>query len=231
MHISTEAFSCAKSKHLAWITLLSSVSWNGNVDKRKAPCWNCFIYIFWQLLPCGPNSQNLTPSSHCYLTRQPPCFACPLQLPTFCLHAVWCMMHRHASRSQRWNSKTFHNCMKVLSQFRIPYCTNLRQYSKKPKRGGAHDNAQIPSLQFSLPTSAPEKCVRLLTLQPSVAMATGRKTCFPQIVLLQYKAKPYLDFQNLGCNCKILGCHFDTPKRLKKALHLPCVFEIVFHGR
>jgi len=25
----------------------------------------------------------------------------------------------------------------------------------------------------------------------------------------------YLDFQNLGCHCKILGCHFDTPKRLK----------------
>jgi len=51
------------------------------------------------------------------------------------------------------------------------HCTNLRQYSKRPKRGGAHDNAQIPNLQ----------------LQPSVAVATCRKTCFPQFVLLQYK--------------------------------------------
>jgi len=48
--------------------------------------------------------------------------------------------------------------MKVLLQFRTPYCTNLRQYSKMPKRGGAHENAHIPSLQFSLPSSAPVKC-------------------------------------------------------------------------
>jgi len=40
-------------------------------------------------------------------------------------------------------------------------------------------------------------------------------TCFPQIVLLQYKAMPYLGFQNLGCHCRNLGCHFDTSKRLK----------------
>jgi len=45
-----------------------------------------------------------------------------------------------------------------------------------------------------------------------------RKTCFLPIVLLQYKAKPYLGFQNLGRHCKILGCHFDTQKRLKKTL-------------
>jgi len=50
----------------------------------------------------------------------------------------------------------FHNCINVLSQFRTPYCTNLRQYSDRPKRGGAHDNAQLPNLQFSLPTSTPE---------------------------------------------------------------------------
>ena len=53
-------------------------------------------------------------------------------------------------------------------------------------------------------------------LQPSVAVATCRRTCFLQFVLLQYKAKLYLGFQNLGCHCKILGCHFDTQKRLKK---------------
>ena len=42
----------------------------------------------------------------------------------------------------------------MLLQFRTPYCTNLRQCSKRPKRSGAHDNAQIPNLQFPLPTSA-----------------------------------------------------------------------------
>jgi len=66
-------------------------------------------------------------SSHCCLTRQPPCFAFALQLPTFCLHCR--LMHRQASRSQCETVKHFHNCIEVLLQFRIPYCTNLRQYS------------------------------------------------------------------------------------------------------
>jgi len=30
------------------------------------------------------------------------------------------------------------------------------------------------------------------------------------------QAKPYLGFQKLECHCKILGCHFDTQKRLRK---------------
>ena len=55
-------------------------------------------------------------------------------------------------------------------------------------------------------------------MQPSVAKATCRKTCLSQIILLQYKAKPYLGFQNLGRHSKILGCHFDTQKRLEKTL-------------
>ena len=51
-----------------------------------------------------------------------------------------------------------------------------------------------------------------MTLQPSVAIAMCRKTRFPpQIVLLQYKVKPYPGFQNLGCHCKILGAIL-TPK-------------------
>ena len=112
------------------------------------------------MLQWGPKSQNLTPCSHCCLTRQPLCFACALQPPTFCLHCS--LIHRQASRWQRWNSKTLcHNCIKVPLQFRSPYYTNLRQYCKRPKRGGAHDNAQIPNLQLSLPTSAPESCVGL----------------------------------------------------------------------
>ena len=55
-----------------------------------------------------------------------------------------------------------------------------------------------------------------ITLQPSVATTTCRKTCFPQIVLIQGKVKPYLGFQKLGCHCKMIGCHFDTQKRQKK---------------
>jgi len=31
-----------------------------------------------------------------------------------------------------------------------------------------------------------------------------------------YKARPYLGFHNLGFHFKILGCHFDSLKRLKK---------------
>jgi len=49
-----------------------------------------------------------------------------------------------------------------------------------------------------------------------------QENMFSQIVLLQYKAKPYLlGFQNLGCHCKILGCHFDTQKRLKNHCFSP----------
>ena len=40
MHSSTEAFICAKLKHPAWKTLLSSVRWGASVVKRKAACWN-----------------------------------------------------------------------------------------------------------------------------------------------------------------------------------------------
>ena len=109
---------------------------------------------------------------------------------------------------------------KVFSQFCTLYCTNRRRYSKRPKRGGARDNAQIPNLH----------------LQPSVAVATCRKSFFPQFVLLQYKAKPYLGFQNLGCHCKILGCHFDTQKRLRKntvlvfrnSVYFLCIFTFSY---
>jgi len=33
------------------------------------------------------------------------------------------------------------------------------------------------------------------------------------MLLLQYKVKPYLGFQNFGCHCKILGCHFEMVVR------------------
>jgi len=52
-----------------------------------------------------------------------------------------------------------------------------------------------------------------------------------QVVLLQYKAKPYLGFQNLGCHYKMLGCHFDIQKRLKKHwIHAIIVFVYVVWG-
>jgi len=63
--------------------------------------------------------------------------------------------------------------------------------------------------------------------------------------LLQYKTKPQLGFQNLRCHCKILGCQFDTQKRLKKHwckthMSLPiylCILSLInsvldyFHSR
>jgi len=47
---------------------------------------------------------NFTPSSHSCPIRQPPCFACALQLSTLYLHCS--LMHRQTSWSQRRNSKT-----------------------------------------------------------------------------------------------------------------------------
>ena len=118
MHVAmAEAFICAKLKHPAWKTLLSSVRWDGifwqkeitmlkfyRFQKSQQNNAHCIIFIFLQLHQCRPNSQNLTPSSHCCLTRQPPCLACALQLPTFCLHCS--LMHRQTSRLQRWHSQT-----------------------------------------------------------------------------------------------------------------------------
>jgi len=70
----------------------------------------------------------------------------------FVLIVVSCIA-RQADRNGE-TVKHFHNCIKVLSHFCTPYCTNRWQYSKRPKRRSAHDNAQIPNLRFSLPTSA-----------------------------------------------------------------------------
>ena len=78
---------------------------------------------------------------------------------TFVCIVVW-WIARQADRNGK-TVKHFHNYIKLPSHFRTPYCTNLRQYSNRPKRGGAHDNAQIPYLQFLLPTSAPQNCVGL----------------------------------------------------------------------
>ena len=173
---------------------------------------------FWSFIPISrrgkcpfcPPCRRPCLALMCCLTRQPPCFACPLlvQLPTFCLQCS--LMQGQTSRSKGWNSKHFHNCIKVLSQFRTPYCTNLLQYSKRPKR------CAWLCADTKLRIFASNLCARKLCtptkLQPSVAIATCRKTCISHIVLLQYKEKPYLGFQNLRCHCKILGVSFWHPK-------------------
>jgi len=88
------------------------------------------------MFQCRANTQNLTPSClirtrrlsqggcRSRLIRQPPCFACALQPPTFCLH--WC------TRSGE-KVKHFHICVEVLSQFRT-HCTNPWQCSVATSR-------------------------------------------------------------------------------------------------
>jgi len=99
-----------------------------------------------------------------------------------------------------------------LRQKRAPLKTGKRKLPGFPLQSFA-GWAGIPT---SPPVRGPGKLFRPITLQPSIAIATCRKTCLSQVVLLQYKAKPYIDFQNLGCHCKSLGCHFDTHQRLWK---------------
>jgi len=110
--------------------------------------------------------------------------------------------------------KHFLNGLKVLSQFRTPYCTKLRHYSKRPKRSGAHDNAQMPNVQFSVPTSAPENCVGLCNIAGVCCNSHLLENMLISNRFTSTQSKSVLGFQNLGCQCKILGCHFDTQKRL-----------------
>ena len=171
MHSSTEAFIYAKIKHSACKTFLSSVRWGGNVDKRKASWWFLFVFRI--------RSKTTHIASSLFCDR---CFSAAqiarisiLALAVaaldnhLVLHArcncrpfvfivIWCIA-RQADRNSA-TAKHFHYCIKALSQFRTPYCTNLRQHTR-PKRSGAHDNAQLPYLQFSLPTSAPKHVVVL----------------------------------------------------------------------
>ena len=155
------------------------------------------------MLQCGPNSQNLTPSSHCCLTRQPPFLHARCNCRPFVFIVVWCIARQADHNGE--TVKYFHNYILVLSQFRTPYCTNLRQYSNWPKRGGPHDNALILYCTYIFAsTFCARKFYRPITLQPSVATATCRKACFTQMVLLQYKTKPYLGFQTKNGLKKLL---------------------------
>ena len=113
--------------------------------------------------------------------------------------------------------KHFYNCIKVLSQFRTPYCTHLWQYSKRPKRGGAHDNVQIPNLQFRFQFLR-QKIVSAYNITAVCCNNHVQENMHSSNRFTSIQGKTYLGFQNLGCHCKILGCHFDTQKRLKKTL-------------
>jgi len=146
------------------------------------------------MLQQGPKSQNITPSSHSCLTRQPPCFACALQACNcrLLIIVVWCTARQNDRNGE--TVKHFHNCINVLSQFRA-YCTNLRQYSNRPKRGDTHDNCTDTILTISASSLCARKLCRPITLQP-IAIDTCKKRCFPQIVLVQYKSKPYVGLQN-----------------------------------
>ena len=153
------------------------------------------------------SSQTLTLSSHVaslgnHLVLHVRCNCWP-----FAFTVVWCTA-RQVSRNGE-TVKHFHKCIKVFLQFRTSYCANLRQYSSltaEARRCAWQSTDTIFASNFCA-----RKLCRPITLLPSVATATcSRKTCFPQIVLLQYKVKSYLGFQNLGC-------HFDTQKRLKKS--------------
>ena len=75
----------------------------------------------------------------------------------FVFIVVWCIT-RQTDRNG-FTVKHFHNCSKVLSQFRIPYCTNLQQYSKRLRLYAWL--CTDTKLRFSLPNSAPENWVGL----------------------------------------------------------------------
>ena len=98
---------------------------------RSKTTHTAIILIFWHLLQCGPSSQNPTPCSHCCLTRQPRCFACALQPPTFCLHCTvfWCIARQADCNGE--TVKHFHNCIKravmlIFSDEIIPRHTKHR---------------------------------------------------------------------------------------------------------
>jgi len=62
-----------------------------------------------------------------------------MRTATFVFMVVWCITKQGDRNGE--TVKHFYNCIKVLWQFRTPYCANLRQYSNRPKRSGAHDDA------------------------------------------------------------------------------------------
>ena len=113
-------------------------------------------------------------------------------------------------------ARVFMEFAQIFSEFSKDYhicCTDFHWFCSDFQRFRP-DFHQIRTFGDALAPLSPTPLIA-----SHVAIITCRKTYFPQIVLPQFKAKPYLlGFQNLGCHCKILGCHFDTQKRLKETL-------------
>ena len=132
---------------------------------------------------------------------------------------IWCIV-RQVDRNGE-TVKHFHNCIKVLSQFRTPYCTNLRQHSERPKR------CAWQCTNTKLTIFASNFCDRKLRIFAAVCCNSHvQENMLSSIRFTSIQVKTKSRFQNLGCHCKILGCHFDTHKRLKNTgftfLVLPC---------
>ena len=123
---------------------------------------------------------------------------------------IWCIS-RQGDRNGE-TVKHFHNCIKVLSHFRTLYKSVAVQKQAEARRC-AWQCADTILIICASNLCARELCRPIIAA--AVAIVTCKKTYFPQIVLIQYKAKPHLGYQNLGCHCKILGCHFDTQNGLK----------------
>ena len=124
---------------------------------------------------------------------------------------VWCIP-RQADRNGE-TVKHFYNCMKMLSRFRTPYYANLRQYLRgrsEAVRMTMHRyhtyNFRFQLLRQKIMSSYNIAAVCCNSHVQENMLSSNRFTS---------KAKPHLGFQNLGCHCKILGCHFDTQNGLK----------------
>ena len=172
MHSSTESFICAKLKHPAWKTLLSSVRWGGNFYKRKATCWNSFLisrsktmhipsFLFLTAASVRPKYQKLTPSSHCCLTTA----LSYMHAATagFCLHCS--LTHRQVSRSQRWNSKTLpliaSKWFRSFVHHTVQICSRKVTGRREAVRMTMHRYHTYNWYLHQLPNSAPENVVSL----------------------------------------------------------------------
>ena len=177
------SFHLCKLKTSAWKTLLCSVTDRTDCQVR-CQCWqnernmlNFFVFISRSITThiasflfsdsCFSSAQIakisvlalIVASLDNHLVLHAHC-----NCRTFLFIVVWCNA-RQAGRNHK-TVKHFHNCVKVLWQFRATYCTNLRQYSNSPKRGCAHDNYiyKIYNFHFckaTLPTSEPENYIDL----------------------------------------------------------------------
>jgi len=129
-----------------------------------------FLFFDRGLIQCSPKSQNLPPSSHYASPDNHLVMRSRYNCRPFVFIVVW-YIARQADRNGE-TAKHSHNCITVLSHFRAPYCTNLRQYSKRLKRCAwqcTHTKLTIFASNFCA-----RKLCRPITLQP-VAILEWKK--------------------------------------------------------